>query len=84
MKLIQILGLTLVPLVLFANPLHDAAEDGDLKKLKKLISKGEDVNEKNVKYKQTPLHIAAYNEHSSIVKFLLRHGLLEEVYFHLN
>lgn len=74
MKLVQILGIILLPLSLFATPLHDAVEDGNLKKVQALIAKGENVNAKNKTYDQTPLQIAAYNEHSSIVKLLIRSG----------
>ena len=72
MKLMKLLAITLLPLSLYAAPLHVAAEKGDWKEIKQLVAKGENINEKNVKYKQTPLQIAAYNENSNVVRCLLR------------
>ena len=74
MKLIQVLGFTLLPLSIFAGALHDAAEEGDVEAVKSLIAKGEKINEQNEEYKQTPLHIAVYNENSELVKVLIKAG----------
>jgi len=71
---LKVLALGALALTLDASPLHDAAEKGDAKTIKLLVSKGENINEKNIKYKQTALQIATYNEDSSIVKLLISMG----------
>lgn len=49
---------------------------GDMKRLKPILSQHNSIDIDNVygKYKRTPLLIAAYNGHSSIVKFLIENG----------
>ena len=42
----------------FADPIHDAAEDGDLAGVQAELDKGVDVNAKT-DYGMTPLHFAA-------------------------
>lgn len=74
MKCSHILGLTLLPLFLFAGPLHDAAEKGDLNAVKAMLSKGENIDEKNKQYAQTALQVAIHNEHPEIAKFLIESG----------
>jgi ankyrin repeat protein len=53
--------------------LHDAAFDGDVERVKKLLEKGENPNAKN-KTGRTPLHVAAYMGHVEVVRLLLEHG----------
>jgi len=53
--------------------LRSAIEEGNLGKVKELVSQGADVNAKYEKA-LTPLHIAAAIGDSEIVKFLLSHG----------
>jgi len=53
--------------------LHDAAFNGDVKRVKKLLEKGENPNAKD-KDGWTPLHTAAYMGHVDVVKLLLEHG----------
>jgi ankyrin repeat protein/tetratricopeptide (TPR) repeat protein len=53
--------------------LLDAAENGQIQKLKKVIAQGADVNFKN-KYKETPLILACWKGHSACVKTLLDNG----------
>lgn len=74
MKISHVLGLTLLPLWLFAGPLHDAAEKGDLDAVKALVAKGENIDAKNKQYAQTALHVAIHNEHADIARFLIKSG----------
>jgi ankyrin repeat protein len=56
------------------RPIHYAAYNGDLEKVKEIIEM--DPNEINVKDRLdfTPLHLASGKGHSEIVEFLLNHG----------
>jgi len=56
------------------KPIHHAAYDGDLEKVKEIIDK--DPNQINVQDAQdfTPLHLASGKGHTEIVEFLLDHG----------
>jgi ankyrin repeat protein/beta-lactamase regulating signal transducer with metallopeptidase domain len=54
-------------------PLHQAAADGDIDKVKSLISKGVDVNTKDEKG-WTPLHTASYYGRKDIAVFLIAKG----------
>jgi len=56
------------------KPIHHAAYEGDLKKVKKIIDR--DPNQINVQDAQdfTPLHLASGKGHIEIVEFLLNHG----------
>ena len=53
--------------------LHHAAANGEIERVKLLISEGADVNVKN-NDGQTPLHYAARRGHKEIVEVLLAHG----------
>ena len=53
--------------------LHDAAYDGDVERVRKLLKKGKNPNVKD-KSGYTPLHYVAYEGHVEVVKFLLEHG----------
>ena len=55
------------------SPLHDAALEGNLDTVKKLIANGLDLNAKN-KFGNTPLHYASIAGHLKIVKYLLSNG----------
>jgi len=55
--LICISGLLIAGQII-AKKLHDAARDGDLAQVEKLVEQGEDVNSKD-QNKFTPLHKAA-------------------------
>ncbi len=56
------------------RPIHKAAYEGDLKKVKEIIDR--DPNQINVQDVQgfTPLHLAFSKGHIEIVEFLLNHG----------
>jgi len=56
------------------KPIHHAAYEGDLKKVKEIIDR--DPNQINVQDAQgyTPLHLASGKGHIEIVEFLLNHG----------
>ncbi len=57
----------------FADPIHDAAVNGDLAGVQAELDKGADVNAKN-NSGWTPLHIAAYVGLKEIAKLLLAKG----------
>ena len=54
-------------------PLHEAAGIGDIEKVKSLISKGADVNEKD-RAGRTALHYACEKGHTEVVKLLISQG----------
>lgn len=56
-----------------AGPLHEAAWDGDLAQVKRLITEGADVNAKDVN-ELAPLYLAAANGHTAVVEFLIGKG----------
>ena len=56
-----------------ANSIHEAAADGDINKVKSLLSDGADVNIKG-RLEYTPLHHAAENGHANLVTFLISRG----------
>ncbi|MGB2863329.1 MAG: ankyrin repeat domain-containing protein, partial [Sedimentisphaerales bacterium] len=56
-----------------AEHLHHAAANGEIERVKLLISEGADVNVKNNEG-LTPLHCAAREGHKEIVELLLAHG----------
>ncbi|MGA2890417.1 MAG: ankyrin repeat domain-containing protein [Terracidiphilus sp.] len=56
----------------FCGPIHEAARDGDVKKVELLLKDHPDlVASKDEKYGQTPLHIAAFDDHLDVAKLLL-------------
>jgi hypothetical protein len=55
------------------GPLHDAAKKGDVEAVKKLISQGASVNEKDYKG-DTPLDWAASEGHTAIIELLVTNG----------
>jgi len=56
-----------------ASPLHQAAADGQIERVKALLSEGADVNVRHID-RETPLHYAARRGHREIVEVLLAHG----------
>ena len=55
-----------------AGPLGDAAKNGDVEEIKRLLAEGVNANEENAL--ATPLHFAAMNGHSEAVTLLASHG----------
>ena len=58
----------------FADPIHDAAWDGDLAGVQAELDKGVNVNAEN-SVGQTPLHIAAGEDHKEIAELLIVNGV---------
>ncbi len=54
------------------DQLHEAARQGDVKRVKELLAGGADVNARN-RFGATPLWFAIYKEHADVVKLLLEH-----------
>ena len=57
----------------FADPIHDAAKNGDLAGVQAELDKGVDVNAKNVDG-ETPLHWTASAGHKEIAELLIANG----------
>ncbi|MGA2218396.1 MAG: ankyrin repeat domain-containing protein [Terracidiphilus sp.] len=56
----------------FCDPIHDAARDGDVKKVESLLKVNPAlVSSKDEKYGQTPLHVAAFNDRLEVAKLLI-------------
>ena len=58
----------------FADPIHDAAWDGDLVGVQAELDKGVDVNAKSGDGGVTPLHFEAMRGHKEIVELLMTKG----------
>ncbi|NIQ41119.1 MAG: hypothetical protein GTN85_03450, partial [Pseudomonas stutzeri] len=61
------------PKVPFADPLHDAAGDGDVAAVKRLLALGHAINARD-ENEATPLHWAAYGGHAEVVRLLIARG----------
>jgi cytochrome c len=57
---------------LSAAPLHDAAKEGDLKRIEQLLAEGADINE--LTGPNTPLHYAVQKKHPEAAELLIRRG----------
>lgn len=57
-----------------AGPIHDAAEQGDLERVKTLLQSDPQLLESPADNEKTPLHKAAYAGHIEVVKHLLQVG----------
>lgn len=55
-------------------PIHKAARDGNIEKIRELIGKSHDVNDVDYDKGWTPLHWAAANNHAKCAEELLHHG----------
>ncbi|MGD0831462.1 MAG: ankyrin repeat domain-containing protein [Terracidiphilus sp.] len=59
----------------FCSAIDDAARTGDLAKVQALVQANPSVvSSTDEKYGQTPLHIAAFNDHKDVAEFLLAHN----------
>ena len=67
-------GCFLMPL-----PLHEAAEEGNLAAVQRLVEQGANAYAMNELYPVTPLHIAAGNGHLDMVKFFISKGMYVNV-----
>lgn len=56
------------------DPIHDAARKGDLAKVEALVKENPALVSNMDKMGDTPLHLAASNDHADIVDFLLANG----------
>lgn len=73
-RLITLILLVLLPFSsVLAGPLHDAAENGRLGEVKRLIEEGIDVNERT-KGGLTPLHNAALGGHTALAELHINNG----------
>ena len=72
--LIAIAALVLVGTA-FADPLHDAASNGDLAGVQAELDKGVDVDEGDDSWPEmTPLHYAVGEGHTKVVELLIANG----------
>ena len=51
--------------------MRDAATDGNLKPVKRVVESGTDINDPEPKNGYTPLHLAVSNDHKNVVKYLV-------------
>lgn len=58
----------------FCGPIHDAAQKGDLNKVKALVQGDAKLVSSKDKNGNTPLHLAAFHDHAAIAEFLLANG----------
>jgi ankyrin repeat protein len=58
----------------FCGPIHDAAQKGDLNKVKALVQSDPKVVTSKDKNGNTPLHLAAFHDHAAVAEFLLANG----------
>ena len=73
-KLLIIIGVTVgLNTSIVADPIHDAAKNGDLFGVQAELDRGVDVNIKG-SHEETPLHWAAGDGHKEIVKLLVNNG----------
>ena len=57
----------------FAGPIHDAVEKGDVKKAVALLDKYDSLKNERNDYGWTPLHIAANNKNFTMIRMLLEY-----------
>ena len=71
--LVSIVAAVLLVGTAFADPIHDAARNGDLSGVQAELDKGEDVNAKALGG-YTPLRFAARYGHMEIAQLLITYG----------
>ena len=79
MKNILITTIAAVVFVGCGTSIYEAAEEGQIEEVKKLLPAGADVNTKT-KFMETPLHFAAENGHNEVPELFIDKGA--EVYPH--
>ena len=72
-SLLLIFSLSFLSSVAVAGPIHDAAREGDLQEVQRLINEGVNIDSKT-KYEETALHIASDKGDIEMVKFLIAEG----------
>ena len=73
MKLILLTTIAAVVLVGCGTSIYEAAEEGQIEEVKKLLPAGADVNTKT-KFMETPLHFAAENGQKEVAELLIVAG----------
>lgn len=74
-KIISVFVLLLfIAIPVLAEEIHDAAQQGDLAKIKELLEKSPELLEARSENDKTPLHFAAQGGHIEIVELLLSKG----------
>ena len=73
MKHILPITITAVVLVGCGESIYEAAEEGQIEEVKKLLAAGAGVNAKT-KFKETPLHFAAENGQKEVAELLIDKG----------
>jgi ankyrin repeat protein len=74
-SLVSILLITLIMRIpAFCGEIHDAAEDGDLAKVKALLKGTPELISSKDDKGRTPLHLAVEEDQKHVAKWLLVHG----------
>lgn len=73
-KIIAFIIISIFAFILNGAEIHDAAENGDLETVKKLISENPAMLEAPDREGKTPLHYAAAKGHLNVVEFLVSKG----------
>jgi hypothetical protein len=60
--------------VAFGQEIDDAAQNGDLEKVKALLKDNPDLVSSKDKWGRTPLHLAARNGHKDVAELLRQYG----------
>ena len=71
-----------LPIEIVKNPLikpyfismWHAAKEGNLDMIRQLLNEGEEINEQTTLLRNTPLHLAVFNNHYLLVRLLLEHN----------
>src|SRR3954466_7113684 len=58
----------------FAGPVHEAARDGDLTRVERLVGEDPKLVQARDDHHLTPLHWAAANGHRDVMRSLIDHG----------
>ena len=73
--LLTTIAAVLLATTAFADPIHDAAWDGNLAGVQAELDKGVDVNAKTDDgWERTPLHLATWTGHKRVAELLIDKG----------